>query len=72
VKRPATVKLREMKYWKAVALANNKQLKMSLPVFEYVFKSDENWRELTKRLPKSGLLLVSQAELNTIIGLGLE
>ena len=59
----------EMKYWKAVALANNKQLQEALPVFEYIFKSDENWRELTKRLPKSGLLLVSDVELNTIIGL---
>ena len=59
----------EMKYWKAVALANNKQLQEALPVFEYIFKSDENWRELTKRLPKSGLLLVSDAELKTIIGL---
>jgi len=62
----------EMKYWKAVALANNKQLQEALPVFEYIFKSDKNWRELTKRLPKSDLLLVSDVELNTIIGLGLE
>ncbi len=59
----------EMKYWKAVALANNGHMEEALPVFEYVFDRDKNWRELTRRLPASGLLTVSEAELRTILKL---
>lgn len=59
----------EMKYWKAVALANNGRLKEALPIFKYVFNLDENWVELTKRLPKSGLINVSKEELENIINL---
>lgn len=57
----------EMKYWKAVALANNGRLTEALPVFGYVFKRDENWRELTRRLPVSGLLTVSDENLERIL-----
>ncbi len=53
----------EMKYWKAVALANNGRLKEALSIFEYVFNRDKNWRELTRRLPASGLLTVTEEEL---------
>ena len=59
----------EMKYWKAVALANNGRLKEAFPIFKYVFDLDENWVELTKRLPKSGLINVSKEELEVIIKL---
>ena len=59
----------EMKYWKAVALANNGRMDEALPVFEYVFDRDSNWRELTRRLPSSGLLTVSDTELQTILKL---
>lgn len=59
----------EMKYWKAVALANNKRMEEALPIFEYVFNRDDNWRELTRRLPASGLLSVSERELQTILKL---
>ncbi len=59
----------EMKYWKAVALANNKRLDEALPVFKQIFDKDDNWRELTKRLPKSGLLTVSKTQLNQILTL---
>ena len=59
----------EMKYWKAVALANNARIEEALPVFEYVFDRDSNWRELTRRLPSSGLLTVTDAELQTILKL---
>ncbi len=59
----------EMKYWKAVALANNKRVKEALPIFTYIFKKDTNWKELTKRLPASGLLSISQSELDMILGL---
>jgi len=59
----------EMKYWKAVALANNGRIEEALPIFEYVFDRDNNWRELTRRLPASGLLTVSDPELQTILKL---
>lgn len=59
----------EMKYWKAVAMANNNQLKESLLIFKEIFSADENWRELTRRLPKSGLLNLSELDFHKIIGL---
>jgi uncharacterized Ntn-hydrolase superfamily protein len=59
----------EMKYWKAVTLANNKQLEEACSIFKEVFNADENWRELTKRLPKSGLLIVTEDELKKILNL---
>ncbi len=59
----------EMKYWKAVAMANSGQMEAALPVFRFVFERDENWRELTRRLPSSGLITVSASELDRILGL---
>ena len=59
----------EMKYWKAVTLANNDRLNEAVPLFKEIFNKDENWRELTKRLPKSGLLIVSESDLKKILEL---
>lgn len=59
----------EMKYWKAVALANNNRLQEALLIFKDIFSADENWRELTKRLPKSGLLNLSESDFKKIIEL---
>ena len=59
----------EMKYWKAVAMANNDQIQEALIIFKEIFTIDENWRELTRRLPKSGLLNLSELDFNKIIGL---
>ena len=59
----------EMKYWKAVTLANNKKMQEALPIFKEVFTADQNWKELTKRLPKSGLLNVSELEYKQILDL---
>lgn len=59
----------EMKYWKAVALANNGRMEEALPIFDYVFDRDDNWRELTRRLPASGLLSVPEKELQAILKL---
>ena len=58
----------EMKYWHAVTLANNGRVDESLPLFKAVFAMDKNWLELTPRLPKSGLLNVSNKELERILG----
>lgn len=59
----------EMKFWKAIAMANNNLVDESLPIFKYVFTADENWRELTKRLPVSGLLTISKLDFKRIIKL---
>ena len=57
----------EMKYWKAVTLANNERLEEALPIFKSIFSQDPNWRELTKRLPASELLTVSNEDLERIL-----
>ncbi len=59
----------EMKYWKAVALANNGKLEEALPIFKAVFNSDENWRELTARLPASGLLTFRRRSFKQVLAL---
>lgn len=59
----------EMKYWKAVTLSNNGRLDEALPIFKTVFSKDENWRELTKRLPDSDLLNLPESDVQTILGL---
>ena len=46
----------EMHYWHAVALVNMGKVDESLPVFKKAFDLHPRWRELTPRLPKSGLL----------------
>ncbi|MFV8280615.1 DUF1028 domain-containing protein [Christiangramia marina] len=56
----------EMKYWKAVALANSGRMEEARPIFKKVFAADENWKEMTKRLPASGLLNISEEELDTL------
>lgn len=59
----------EMKYWKAVTLANNNRLDEALPIFKQVFAKDENWRELTRRLPASGLLTIPATDIQSILDL---
>ena len=56
----------EMKYWKAVALANSGRMEEAKPIFKKVFAEDENWKEMTTRLPASGLLTISEAELKEL------
>ncbi len=46
----------EMIYWHAVALVNMGRVDESLPLFKKAFVIEPNWRILTPRLPKSGLL----------------
>jgi len=46
----------EMIYWHAVALVNMKRVDEALPLFARAFAMEPGWRELTPRLPKSGLL----------------
>lgn len=56
----------EMKFWKAVAMANNGMLEESKPIFRSIFEKDENWKEMLKRLPASGLLDLSQEQISSI------
>jgi uncharacterized Ntn-hydrolase superfamily protein len=59
----------EMKFWKAIALANNGRLEEAVPILKLVFKEDMNWKELTRRLPSVGLLNLGQADLERILKL---
>lgn len=57
----------EMQYWTAITLANDKQTERASGMLQDIYKRDENWRELTKRLPKVGLLNVSENDLKELL-----
>jgi uncharacterized Ntn-hydrolase superfamily protein len=57
----------EMQFWTAITLANDKQLKRAAEMLKIIYEKDKNWRELTRRLPKVGLLNVSEMELMELI-----
>lgn len=57
----------EMKFWKAVALANSDQMDEAKQVFDRIFDENENWRTMLKRLPKAGLIDVTDEELEMLI-----
>lgn len=57
----------EMKYWHAIALANSGKLNEALPLFADIFRKGPNWRELTPRLMKNGLLTVDEKTLQLIL-----
>ena len=59
----------EMKFWTAVTLANNQNIKEASKFFKKVFDKDNNWRLLAERLPKSDLLTVSKDDLKKILSL---
>jgi len=59
----------EMKYWKAIGLANSGRLNEALPIFKEIFQAAESWRELTRRLPAAGLLDLPEAGLKAILEL---
>ncbi|HLM55430.1 MAG TPA: DUF1028 domain-containing protein [Pyrinomonadaceae bacterium] len=46
----------EMAYWHAVALVNMNRTDEALPIFRRVFAADPNYRTLTPRLTKAGIL----------------
>lgn len=59
----------EMKFWHAVTLANQGEIDEALELFKTVFSRDNNWKILTPRLVKPGLLTVSKSDLKRIIKL---
>ena len=60
----------EMAYWHAVALVNMNRLDEALPIFRRVFAADPNWRTLTTRLPKAGILPDDQRLIRRITSAG--
>ncbi|MEP6615414.1 MAG: DUF1028 domain-containing protein [Ginsengibacter sp.] len=59
----------EMQYWTAITLANNKQVDKAMPLLKRIFSKDNNWKELTRRLPKVKLLTVADDDLKKILAL---
>lgn len=57
----------EMQFWTAIALANSGRMDEAKPIFQAVYKADPNWKEMTRRLPASGLLNISEKELENLI-----
>ncbi len=57
----------EMQYWTAITLANDKQIEQASDMLQNIYKKDENWRKLTARLPKVGLLNVSEEGLKLLL-----
>lgn len=57
----------EMKYWTAITLANNKNVKEASEILHKIYIRNGNWRELTRRLPKVSLLNVSKADLQMLL-----
>src|SRR2546423_3560740 len=60
----------EMVYWHAVALVNMNRTDEALPLFRRVFNAEPNWRTLTPRLVKSGILPVDKKLLERILSVG--
>ena len=59
----------EMQYWTAITLANNNQTEKAIPILKRIFAKDNNWKELTRRLPKVKLLTVNESDLKKILSL---
>jgi len=59
----------EMKYWYAVTLANNGELNEAKAIFKNIFKQNSKWKELTPRLIKPKLLLITDEQLQEILKL---
>lgn len=59
----------EMQYWHAITLANNKDVDGAAKMLKDIYKKDRNWLELTKRLPKAGLLNVTAGDLKKLTSL---
>ncbi|HEU0111897.1 MAG TPA: DUF1028 domain-containing protein [Flavisolibacter sp.] len=59
----------EMQYWTGITLANNKQTEEAIKILKNVFAKDNNWKVLTRRLPKVNLLNVSGKDLQRILSL---
>ncbi|EGV44050.1 DUF1028 domain-containing protein [Bizionia argentinensis JUB59] len=59
----------EMQYWYAINLITNKDFDKAKPILKRVFKADSNWKILTQRLVKVNMLIISEADLETVLDL---
>ncbi|MCU0469290.1 MAG: DUF1028 domain-containing protein [Arcicella sp.] len=59
----------EMQYWTAITLANNGQMQKASTMLKAIYAKEPNWKEMTKRLPKSGLLTVKGKDLESLLNL---
>jgi len=57
----------EMQYWTAITLANSGNVPKAAQMLQSIYTKDTNWREMTKRLPKVGLLTVKEEELKVLV-----
>ncbi|MDP2088984.1 MAG: DUF1028 domain-containing protein [Flavobacteriaceae bacterium] len=56
----------EMKFWYAVTLANNTNIKEAKPLFAAIFKQNKNWQILLPRLVKAKLLQIPAQDLKML------
>ena len=53
----------EMQYWTAITLANSGNVQKASLMLKAIYAKEPNWRKMTPRLPKSGLLTVGEKQL---------
>ena len=58
----------EMQYWHAISLANVGKTAEASAMLKKIYKKDPVWQELTRRLPKAGLLAVAEKDLEKLMG----
>lgn len=59
----------EMKFWKAVSLANNVDIITASGILREIYEDEnygENWCELLRRLPPVGLLAVTEMDFEVL------
>ena len=61
--------IEELRFWEAVALAEQGRVEESKPIFERVFRRRRAWRRLLSALPAYGLLSVPEPVLNELTSL---
>jgi hypothetical protein len=57
----------ELPFWQAVTLAEAGDMDKALPIFQSVFRKNQNLAELLKRLPASGLFPNDPKLIETIL-----
>ncbi len=61
---------KEFIYWSAISLANVGRVDEAKEMLAPVFKADPNWIQLTYNLLPTGLLQLSEAQVDTLVGKG--
>ncbi|MCP1381221.1 DUF1028 domain-containing protein [Runella salmonicolor] len=57
----------EMQYWTAITLANGGNVQKAALMLQAIYAKEPNWRKMTRRLPKAGLLTVEEKELSLLL-----